>query len=257
VSHEATPETAPETAAATTGEEPLPERVLVVTAHPDDVDFGASGTIASWTRAGVHVTYAIITNGDAGGFDPDVPRDQIPAIRQAEQTAAAKAVGVDDVRFLGYTDGELVVSLDLRRDISRVIREVRPQRLLCQSPERNWERLPASHPDHMAAGEATIQAVYPDARNPFAHRTLLLDEGLDAWTVTDLWIMGSPRANRWVDITETFEDKIAALQSHVSQVSHRENFRGFMREWGERMGELAGLPAGRLAESFMVVSIPA
>jgi LmbE family N-acetylglucosaminyl deacetylase len=235
---------------------PLPERVLVVTAHPDDVDFGASGTIAGWTRAGVRVTYAIVTNGDAGGFDPDVPRDQIPAIRQAEQTAAAKAIGVDDVRFLGYTDGELVVSMELRRDICRVIRDVRPQRLLCQSPERNWERLPASHPDHMAAAEATVQAVYPDARNPFAHRTLLLDEGLDAWTVTDLWVMGGPKLNRWVDITDTFDDKIAALRAHVSQVGHRDNLPEFIREWGARLGEMGGLPTGHLAEAFMVVSIP-
>jgi LmbE family N-acetylglucosaminyl deacetylase len=237
-------------------EPPLPERVLVVTAHPDDVDFGAGGTIAAWTRAGVRVTYAIVTNGDAGGFDPDVPRDQIPGIRQAEQTAAAKAIGVDDVRFLGYTDGELVLSLDLRRDISRVIRDVRPQRLVCQSPERNWDRLPGSHPDHMAAAEATIQAVYPDARNPFAHRTLLLDEGLDAWTVPDLWVMGGPRPNHWVDITDTFDDKIAALQSHVSQVGHREGLREFMSEWARGTAAMGGLPDGRMAEAFMVVAVP-
>ena len=185
-----------------------------------------------------------------------MPRDQIPAIRQAEQCAAAKAVGVDDVRFLGYTDGELMVSLDLRRDISRVIREVRPQRLLCQSPERNWERLPASHPDHMAAGEATIQAVYPDARNPFAHPALLVEEGLDAWTVHDVWVMGGPRPNRWVDITDTFDDKIAALQQHVSQVAHRDDLPVFMREWGTRLAEQGGLPEGRLAEAFMVVAVP-
>jgi LmbE family N-acetylglucosaminyl deacetylase len=260
VAPEITDEIADETPAATSARTPapdvLPERVLVVTAHPDDVDFGASGTLAAWVRAGVRVTYAIVTNGDAGGFDPDVPRDRIPAIRQAEQTAAAKAIGVDDVRFLGYTDGELVVSLDLRRDISRVIRDVRPQRILCQSPERNWDRLPASHPDHMAAAEATIQAVYPDARNPFAHRTLLLDEGLDAWTVHEVWVMGGPRPNHWVDITETFDDKIAALQAHASQVGHRESFREFMQEWATRVAEAGGLPTGRLAEAFMVVTVP-
>jgi LmbE family N-acetylglucosaminyl deacetylase len=145
------------------------ERVLAVMAHPDDVDFGAAGTIRAWTDAGIEVTYCLITNGDAGGFDPAVPRSEIPAIRQAEQRAAGAVLGVTDVRFLGYRDGELSVSHELRRDISRVIRQVRPDRMLIQSPERNWRRIQASHPDHLAAGEAAIQAVYPDARNPFAH----------------------------------------------------------------------------------------
>ena len=234
----------------------LVERVLVVTAHPDDVDFGAAGTIAAWTRTGVAVTYAVITDGDAGGFDHDIPRADIPGIRHAEQRAAAKAVGVEDVRFLGYRDGELTVTLDLRRDISRVIRSVRPQRLLCQSPERNWERLPASHPDHLAAGEATIQAIYPDARNPFAHRTLLDDEGLDAWTVPEVWVMGGPAPNRWVDVTETFDDKIAALQAHVSQTAHRPELADFVRGWMVRQAAAGGLPVGRLAEGFMVVQVP-
>ena len=98
--------------------------------------------------------------------------------------------------------------------------------------------------------------MYPDARNPFAHRTLLLDEGLDAWTVHDLWVMGGPQLNRWVDITDTFDDKIAALQSHVSQVGHRENFREFLREWAGRTAAAGGLPEGRLAEAFMVVAVP-
>ncbi len=232
------------------------QRVLVVTAHPDDVDFGAAGTVASWTKAGVEVTYAIVTNGDAGGFDPAVPRSEIPAIRQAEQRAAAAATGVTDVRFLGYKDGELTVTHDLRRDISRVIRQVRPQRLLTQSPERNWARLPASHPDHLAAGEATVQAVYPDARNPFAHPTLLQDERLDAWTVPELWLMGSATNDHWVDITDTFDAKIAALRAHVSQTEHVEQLEEFIRTWTLRAAEAGGLPEGRLAEQFMVVTLP-
>src|SRR4051812_21966374 len=166
------------------------ERVLVVTAHPDDVDFGAAGTVATWSDAGIEVSYCIVTDGDAGGFDPDVPRTEIPRIRRAEQTAAAAAVGVTDLEFLGYPHGAPGVSMDLRRDISRAIRRVRPQRVVCQSPERVWDRLFASHPDHLAAGEATVCAVYPDARNPFAHSALLAD-GFEAWTVSELWIMAT------------------------------------------------------------------
>jgi LmbE family N-acetylglucosaminyl deacetylase len=232
------------------------ERILVVTAHPDDVDFGASGTVATWTRAGVEVSYAIVTNGDAGGFDPAVPRSEIPAIRQAEQRAAAACVGVSDVRFLGYVDGELTVTHELRRDISRVIRQVRPQRLLCQSPERNWARLQGSHPDHLAAGEAAIQAVYPDARNPFAHVSLLADEGLEAWTVPEVWVMSSERSDHYVDVTDTFDAKMAALRAHESQTAHVDQLDEFLRGWGTRNAEVAGLPEGRLAEAFFVVSIP-
>jgi LmbE family N-acetylglucosaminyl deacetylase len=232
-------------------------RVLSITAHPDDVDFGASGTVARWVESGVAVTYCIITDGDAGGFDPTVPRSEIPGIRRAEQVAAAAAAGVTDVRFLGYRDGELTVSHGLRRDLSRVIRQVQPQRLLIQTPERNWERIPASHPDHMAAGEAAIQAVYPDARNPFAHPSLLDDEGLDAWSVSEVWVMGHPTLTHYVDITDTFDRKIAALKAHESQTGHLDQLEEFVRGWATRNAEAAGLPEGRLAEGFFISTMPA
>lgn len=232
------------------------ERILAVLAHPDDVDFGAGGTVASWTAAGIEVTYCLITNGDAGGFDPAVPRSEIPGIRQAEQRAAGAALGVSDVRFLGYRDGELQVSHELRRDISRVIRQVRPDRMLIQSPERNWARLPASHPDHLAAGEAAICAVYPDARNPFAHQSLLLDEGLDAWTVPEVWVMAGPNPDTFVDVTEQFDRKIAALLAHESQTGHMDDLRERIAGWMGMAASAAGLPEGRLAEAFQVVSVP-
>jgi LmbE family N-acetylglucosaminyl deacetylase len=236
---------------------PLPdgeiERVLVITAHPDDVDFGASGTLAGWSAQGISVTLCVITDGDAGGFDPDVPRSDIPGIRRAEQRAAAAHWGAADVIYLGYKDGELTVTHDLRRDLSRVIRQVRPRRLLIQSPERNWERIPASHPDHLAAGEAAIQSVYPDARNPFAHTSLLQDEGLDAWTVEEVWVMGGPRPDHAIDITETFDIKIAALRSHESQTAHMDDLETFIRGWAEATAQRFELPEGRLAEAFQVV----
>jgi LmbE family N-acetylglucosaminyl deacetylase len=163
----------------------VPEQILTVTAHPDDVDFGAAGSVAAWTAQGAVVTYCVVTDGDAGGFDPAVPRADIPAIRRAEQTAAAAEVGVKDLVFLGYPDGRLQATLELRRDISRVIRQVRPQRVVCQSPDRLWDRLFASHPDHLAAGEATICAVYPDARNPFAFPELMA-EGLEPHVVSEV-----------------------------------------------------------------------
>jgi LmbE family N-acetylglucosaminyl deacetylase len=230
------------------------ERALVVTAHPDDVDFGAGGTVAAWTSAGIEVSYCICTDGDAGGFDPDVPRDQIAGIRQAEQRAAAKEVGVEDVVFLGYPDGRLTVTHELRRDISRVIRQKRPRRVLIQSPERNWERIYASHPDHLAAGEAAICAVYPDARNPFAHLDLAA-EGHEAWTVEEVWVMATGGApDRWVDVTDHFDRKLAALRAHESQTAHMEDLEGMLRGWLGMNAEAGGLPPGRLAEAFRVIS---
>lgn len=231
------------------------ERALVIAAHPDDVDFGAAGTVATWAAEGTQVTYCLCTNGDAGGFDPAVPRDQIAGIRQEEQRAAAKEVGANDVVFLGYPDGQLAATFELRRDLSRVIRQVRPDRVLIQSPEISWDRLPASHPDHRAAGEAALAAVYPDARNPFTHTSLLEDEGLDAWTVHDLWVMGGPTPNHWVDITDVFDKKVAALRHHASQTSHMDDLEGLLHGWATNQAGAAGLPDGRLAEPFRRVTV--
>lgn len=231
------------------------ERALVIAAHPDDIDFGAAGTVATWAAAGTEVTYCVCTDGDAGGFDPDVPRGAIAGIRQEEQRAAAKEVGAGQVHFLGYPDGQLTATFELRRDLSRVIRQVRPQRVLLPSPEINWDRLPASHPDHRAAGEAALAAVYPDARNPFTHTSLLQDEGLQAWTVHDLWVMGTGTPNHWVDITEVFPRKLAALRAHASQTAHMDDLEGLLRGWGVHQAEAAGLGAERLAEPFRRVTV--
>jgi LmbE family N-acetylglucosaminyl deacetylase len=240
---------------------PVPEpderidRALVVTAHPDDVDFGAAGTVAAWTAAGVTVTYCVVTDGQAGGFDPDLDRADMPEIRRGEQRAAAKEVGVEDVRFLGYVDGELVVTRELVRDIVRVIRQVRPQRILVQSPERNWDRLAPSHPDHLAAGEAATQAVYPGAGNQFAF-TELAEDGLDAWSPSELWLMEHPQANHAVDVTEHMDAKLAALMCHQSQHPDPERIRTMM--WSKLTAAAVefDLPAGRLAEKFAVYPLP-
>lgn len=230
------------------------ERALVIAAHPDDADFGSAGTVAGWTDKGIEVAYCIVTSGDAGGFDPSVPRNEIPAIREAEQRAAAAEVGVKDVEFLHYPDGAVEVTHALRRDISRVIRRVRPQRVVCQSPERNWQRVFASHPDHLRAGEAALCAVYPDSRNPFAHPELLA-EGLKEWTVSEIWINAAPAAliNHWVDITDNFDRKLAALRAHVSQTAHVD-VEAILRGWLRAQAEAGGLGADRLAEAFQVVN---
>jgi LmbE family N-acetylglucosaminyl deacetylase len=229
------------------------ERILVVTAHPDDVDFGAAGSVATWTHAGVEVAYCIVTDGEAGGSDRTLSRTDMAAIRRDEQRAAAAEVGVSDVRFLGYPDGRVIATIELRQDISRVIRQFRPDRVVAQSPERTWERLYASHPDHLAAGEAAACAVYPDARNPFAHPELL-EEGLEPHTVPELWVMATERANRVVDTTDQFAAKLAALRSHKSQVGDGADLENLLRPWMSGAALSAGLPDGRYAEAFHVVA---
>lgn len=222
-------------------------------AHPDDIDFGSAGTVARWVDAGIDVAYLIVTRGDAGGFD-DTPRDQMPMIRENEQRAAAAAVGVKQVDFLeGYRDGQLTPSFALRRDITAAIRRFRPDRILTSSPLRRWERLSGpSHPDHLAVGEATTCAIYPDSRNPFAHPELL-QAGLEPWVVREVWYSGGPGPDHAVDVTDEYPRKIAALRAHVSQTAHMDLDGGWLRDRLVATAEAAGLPPGRLAEAFTVL----
>jgi LmbE family N-acetylglucosaminyl deacetylase len=231
------------------------ERVLVVTAHPDDVDFGAAGTVAALTDAGVEVTYCLVTDGQAGGFDHSIPRKEMASIRREEQTKAAAEVGVTDLRFLGFMDGTVEVTMELRHDISLVVRQVRPQVVITQSPLRNLASTYGSHPDHTATGEATMCAVYPDARNPFAFPGLPCAD-LEDWKVQEVWIQAGPMGGdpdlAVVDITEHLDRKFRALRCHVSQHVDPD---AMMERVGARFRQLAvehGLPEGHSAELFRV-----
>ena len=230
------------------------ERVLVVMAHPDDVDFGFAGSVAVMTDAGIEVVYCLVTDGDAGGSEYGIPRGEMAPMRRDEQRAAAAIVGVHDVHFLGYPDGRLEATIELRKDITRVIRKVRPNRVLTQSPDRNWDRIYASHPDHLAAGEAAVCAVYPDARNRWAHPELA-DEGLEPWTVDALWLgIGHDGATHYVDITTAVDRKIDALLSHKSQLPDPGATETLVRSWTGATAQAAGLPEGRVAEAMRVVN---
>jgi len=229
------------------------QRVLVVMAHPDDVDFGSCGTVCALRAAGVEVSYCLVTSGDAGGDDRSMSRSDMAALRIREQTDAAAHAGVTDLVFLGYPDGRVEANLDLRRDISRVIRERRPDVVLCQSPERNLDRIFASHPDHLAAGEATMCAVYPDARNPFAFPELL-EAGHEPWTVREVWLSGHSRPSDAVDVTEHVDTKLAALLCHASQHPDPEGMQVRVRQWMQQTATAMGLAEGRSAEAFRVVA---
>ncbi len=228
------------------------KRALVVVAHPDDVDFGTAGTIAYLTNRGVDVAYCLVTSGDAGGDDSTDSREERIAIRESEQTAAAKEVGVTNLTFLHWPDGRVETTMALRREIARVIRTHRPNLVITQSPERNYERIFASHPDHMATGEATLRAVYPDARNPHAFPELIR-EGFEPHTVAEVWLSGV-NPTMVVDITKTFDQKFEALSKHVSQVGSRKGLKKMMRSWSRATAKNAGMKKGKLAEGFRVVA---
>jgi len=230
------------------------QRVLAVVAHPDDIDFGWAGSVAVMTDAGIDVVYCLVTDGDAGGAETGTPREEMAPLRRDEQRAAAAIVGVHELHFLGYPDGRVQPTLELRRDMSRVIRTVRPDRVMTQSAVRTLDRIYASHPDHLATGEAALCAVYPDARNRWAHPELEA-EGLEPWSVAAMWVgIGGEPATHYVDITTAVDRKIAALLSHKSQLPDPTATETMVRSWTGATAQMVGLAEGRAAESMRLVN---
>lgn len=195
------------------------DRGMVIVAHTDDAEFMAAGTVALWSREGTEVTYVIVTNGDKGSDDPSMSGEQLAAIRQSEQRRAASSLGVKEVLFLGYEDSMLQPTLDLRRDLVRVIRAYRPHTVITFDPTTRFitDNYP-NHPDHRATGDAAVDAVFPSARDRLTFPELL-DEGLQPHKVRELWLGASMSPNHWVDIEPVLEQKIEALRKHESQVS--------------------------------------
>lgn len=232
-----------------------PRTALVVVAHPDDAEFGCGGTIAAWAAEGWEITLVICTDGSGGGPDDAIDvgpaaRRQISEIRKAEQRAAAQILGLKEVIFLDYPDGMLQPTLELRRDIVRQIRRIRAQRVICQSPDRVWVpqySIPRFHPDHLAAANATLAAVYPAAQNGWDFPELLA-EGYPPSKVREIYISGAPVLNCAVDISATIEQKLAALRCHVSQLgADQTEIAAMVRRWAAERGQEFGLA---LAEVF-------
>lgn len=227
--------------------------VLCILAHPDDIDFGAGGTISHLISQGAEVSYLITSDGNQGGNDPTISREEMARIRRSEQAEAGKILGVENITFLGEMDGSVFPTLELRKQYVKQIRITKPQILITQSPERNWERIFASHPDHLATGEAAVQAVYPDARNQFAFPDLLA-QGLAPWKVEQIWLTGHPNPNSYQVVTEYFDKKIQALKAHYSQTNHLEDWPEMVKNWMKTVAERAELSDGELAEAFFVAS---
>jgi LmbE family N-acetylglucosaminyl deacetylase len=227
------------------------DRVMVVAAHPDDPEFGFGATVAKMADEGATVAYVVCTDGSQGGEDPSVPDAELTATRYAEQRAAAAVLGVEEVTFLGFRDGHLEPNVELRRAISREIRRFKPDLVLTHAPLRAINiPIGASHPDHLAVGEATLAAVYPDARNPRAYPELL-QEGLEAHTVKEVWLPGFEGSDHFVDATAFVDRKIEAIRCHRSQFDkpgiEPDQVGKWTREWMHQAGERAGY---EYAEAF-------
>ncbi|MDQ3990951.1 MAG: PIG-L family deacetylase [Actinomycetota bacterium] len=225
-------------------------RALVVYAHPDDAEFVCGGTVAAWTGAGTEVFYLCVTDGSAGWNGPGRTREEVARLRIPEQQAAGEVLGVSEIRFLGYGDGSLAASLDVRRDIAREVRRLRPDVIATFDPSQLWSgRSYVNHPDHRAVGEATLAVVACDAPTRLQFPELL-DEGLEPFDVPALWLAcDTEAADRFVDISDTFDLKVKAMQCHRSQLENMriDDIAERMRRWATEAGRPGGV---ELAEAF-------
>jgi len=210
---------------------------MVIMAHPDDPEFFTGGTIALWVRQGAQIIYLILTNGNKGSDDPEMTPEQLTKLRQKEQRTAADLLGVKTIIFLDEPDGELQVTLRLRQQVVREIRRHQPDVIICPDPSVFYfEDTYINHPDHRAAGQVALEAIFPAARNAMYHPELL-GEGLMPHAVREIYLAGSTQPNRWVDITDVMDIKIQAIQSHASQLPDPQSTIERVRQRAEAVDE--------------------
>jgi LmbE family N-acetylglucosaminyl deacetylase len=230
----------------------VPRRVVAIAAHPDDLDFGCAGTLALWASKGTEVHELLVTSGDKG-FEDERPLEEKQAIREREQRAAAREIGAAEAHFLRFPDGEVENDAELRRAIVRVLRRVRPDTVLTFDPANlAFDNFYRYHPDHRAVAMAAYDSIYPAVgnRNFFPE---LLTEGLAPHKVERVYFIGPPHPNAWVDISASFDRKVAALRAHASQIKDAEGIAEYVRDWAKRLGEARGIA---LAEAFRVMEVP-
>ena len=228
-------------------------RGMVVVAHADDAEYGCSGTVAKLCAEGWEMVYVLCTDGSKGSSDREISQKELSSIRRQEQIEAGKVLGLKDVAFLNHEDSMLQPTLELRRDIAREIRRHRPDVVICTYPMRSLDGgWGIGHPDHLAAGEATLAAVFPAARD---HMTFpdLLEAGFEPHKVAEVWVMGHPEPDLWIDVTDHMDTSVKALMQHASQVGDdpEETVGERMREWRRSRAEGKGI---QYAEAYRRIS---
>jgi LmbE family N-acetylglucosaminyl deacetylase len=231
-----------------------PERVMSIHAHPDDQEFTTGGTLAKWAKAGSHIVTVCITSGGAGSNEwtpKDMTRERLVKIREEEQRAACRVLGVAETIYLGYEDGMLEPSIPLRRELTRLIRRYRPNVVMCGDPTvRYYGNVYLNHPDHRAAADVALDAVFPSAETRLIFPELI-DEGLDPHHVDAVWIHGAEKPDTWVDITATLTVKLAALREHRTQMGEWDPTE-MITEWAREQGRKKKLDA---AEAYRVMRL--
>jgi LmbE family N-acetylglucosaminyl deacetylase len=230
-----------------------PNTVLGIAAHPDDLDFGAAGTMAHFAESGAAVHYLILTDGSSGSDDKQMTPQRLTKIREEEQRAAVKEIGGKSVTFLGYPDGQLEITMALKRDAVKVIRTIRPDIVVAMDPSVLYSasRGFINHPDHRAAGQTALDAVFPLARDHMSFPELYA-QGFKPHKTKTILLTNFDDANYYVDITKTFPKKVAALRAHTSQVPDIEDISIHMEQWASATGKKAGYD---LAEGFVRIDI--
>lgn len=224
----------------------LPRRAMAIFAHPDDVDFGCSGTIALWTAQGVHVTYCLLTSGNKGTHDAKMTAERIAAIREKEQQEAGRRAGASEFVFLRYDDGELEVRMDVRAEVCKVIRVHKPDLVFCQDPWRQYQM----HPDHRAAGWSALDGIIAARDHLFFPKQLT--NGVAHHRVSRVLLFGTADPNMWFDITSTMKTKIHALQAHESQIGDFKRLAQRMHAFAGATGKAWGLEK---AEAFRYLDL--
>ncbi|MDI3339074.1 MAG: PIG-L family deacetylase [Sphaerobacter sp.] len=222
-------------------------RVMVVVAHPDDMEFSSAGTVAKFVAEGREVVLVQCTSGDKGTARRDISSAELAALREEEEREACRRLGVSQIEFLRLPDGELMPDLNFREKIVRQIRKHRPDIVITHDPFRPY----SLHPDHRAVGITTVDSVYPTARDPL-YFPEHLEAGLEPHKVAELWLFGAEYPDTFIDISDTFEAKINALRAHVSQVGTAEDLEERVRERAAEVGRPEGIP---LAEAFKVIKM--
>ncbi len=227
---------------------PGPKRIAVVIAHPDDAEFGCAGSVGRWIQEGHTVVYVLLTSGDQGGEDPEVAGEALAATREAEQLAACEILGVSETVFLRLPDGSLTADLTTRKLMVRTLRRLKPDVVVCMDPSFLWSDSGyINHPDHRAAGQVTLDAIFPGTGNPMAFPDLRA-EGLPPHKVREVYLGAAKDPNVWIDITATIDLKLRALRAHASQLRDWDP-EEMMRKWAkESAAQQPGI--GEYAESF-------